>query len=235
VTDHRVLRKPTASPGPRGLDPGEIPLVAFPVGNHPIPHAELERDYGIALAKAIANVRSDPIARNMVGALAEQRLKVSVAMWRGDAPAWWSLSLAREARGDLHGLMEAATTAAELAPDSEVSQTHLATAATAVGNRDLAIAAADAVVRLSPTAIEPLLLRAGIHIRLQDWNKAEADCRSALAIHPLLPQARMLLAICRYHLGDAAGARKEADTAVGLAVKPEQKTALRELFRAQTR
>jgi hypothetical protein len=235
VTDHRVPRRPIPSTGSRGLNPGDTPIVAFPVGNHPISQAELNRDYGIGLSRLIANIGSDPIARNMVGALAERELAVSVATWRGDLPAWIGLGFAREARGDTAGFLEAATSAAMLAPDSEVAQNNLANASAAAGDIDAAIAAATKLIAMSPTRVEPLLLRAGINLKIRAWARAEADCRAALAIHPLLPQARMVLAICRYHLGDIDGAQTEAETAIGLAIKPEQKASLRELFRAQTR
>jgi cytochrome c-type biogenesis protein CcmH/NrfG len=235
VSDHRVPRRPLPSKSPHGLNPGDDPLIAFPIGKESIPDTERDRDFGIALARVIANVGSDPVGRNMVASLAENRLSATLARWPGDLPAWISMCQAKEARGDRKGYLEAATTAARLAPRSEVAQNVLATAAATNGENEIAIAAATEVIRLSPTSAEPRLLRAGVYIQARDWKNAEADCRAALAIHPLYPRGRAFLAICRHQQGDLAGARKELDTALNLSPKLQQKSALLEMYNANTR
>ena len=98
-----------------------------------------------------------------------------------------------------------------------------------------AIAAASALVRMSPTTIEPHLIRASAYVSEKNWQKAEDDCRAALHIHPLHPQARVMLGVCRYHRGDSAGGRKEAETAAGLTTSPQQRDAVLAWYRRETR
>jgi Flp pilus assembly protein TadD len=71
-------------------------------------------------------------------------------------------------------------------------------------------------------------------MRRERWADAEADCRAALTVHPLDPVARLHLAACRHRLGDPAGARREADAAVGL-VSPAQKAAYEDWYRRLSR
>jgi len=111
----------------------------------------------------------------------------------------------------------------------------LAAAALAVEKFEAAAAAAADLIRMSPTNVEHYFTRALAHAGSGDWERAEADCRAALAIHPLHPQVRALLGICRHRRGDAAGGRKEAETAAGLATTPRQRAVLLEWFERKTR
>jgi hypothetical protein len=131
--------------------------------------------------------------------------------------------------------LTAAGNAARLAPESELALAELVEAALAARQYDRAEEAATRWVRLSPTAVEPRLARAAVFKRRGAWIRVEADVRAALAIHPLHPEARLYLAVCRHQLGDAASGQKEAATAAGLATSPQQRAAMLDWFRAQTR
>ncbi len=236
ITDHRIPRRPNAETRSHGLMPGTIPIVPFPIGPHTPASDEAERDLGIGLSHIIFHVPANqPQVRAMVAALAEERLVRSVSTWRNDVPAWDALYKVRQLRGDLNGALDAATTASNLAPESEEARADLASAAAASGKFAEAIAAAGELIRLNPSSLDPLLLRAGIFLQMEKWKEGEKDCRSALAIHPLHPRARLLLAISMYRLGERAGARREADTAAHLTTNAQQKAAFEELFRTQTR
>jgi predicted Zn-dependent protease len=95
--------------------------------------------------------------------------------------------------------------------------------------------AADRLVRHNPSSVEWDVLRAGLCAQAGQWEEAEADCRAALAIHPLYPRARIVLAACRHHRGDPAGGRAEAETAAGLVTQPAARAALLDWYRTQTR
>ncbi len=233
VTDHRLARRP-APTAPTGLKPGAVPLVRFSVGGQGPPEAEWDRDLGIALARA-AGRAPEGSTRTALGTMAEGRLTTALELWPGDVPALSALALSRAATGDRDGRFAAAATAAELAPDSEVAKTELADAAASVGKLDIALAAATDAVRMSPTAVEPLVLRAGVYLRQKDWERAEADCRAALAIHPLFAQARLMLGVCRHRRGDPAGGEHEAETAAGLASDPRRQAAMMEWYYLQIR
>jgi Flp pilus assembly protein TadD len=217
------------------LPPGTIPIVPYPLGPHTAPE-ERDRDLGVALAALGGGAgAADPMSRAMVADIAEERLRTAVARWPADLRARLALVQVCQARGDWEGAFDAASAASAQAPASVEAQAALAAAAAAVGQTDTAVAAATELIRLSPSGVDPLLLRAGIFMREGDWAKADADCRAALAVQPLHPRAHLYLGICRHWLGDPAGGRREADTAAALATKPAQRTAFVEMYRAQTK
>ena len=224
VTDHTIPRKPGAPEPPRVLLPGTPPLVAFRAGPHAPPPSERDRDLGIALARVAA--RAGP-ARLAVGALAEERLTASLAAWRGDGPAWLALSTARFGRTDR---LDAATNAAALSPDSDAALAEVVDAAVAANRTEVALDAANTLVERNPRSVDFRVARSVVFQRRKEWERAEADCREALRIHPLHPQARLYLALCRHHRGDPAGGRKELDAALSLASSPRQKDGFREWY-----
>jgi Flp pilus assembly protein TadD len=171
----------------------------------------------------------------MIAEIAEERLRAALIRWPGDVRARLSLAQVCQARGDWQGAFEAASAAAKRTPESVEAQASLAATAPAVDQFDTAVTAATELIRLSPSGVEPLVLRAGIYLQLGEWAWAEADCRAALAIHPLHPRAHLYLGICRHWQGDAAGGKREADTAAGLATSARQRAELAETYRAQTR
>lgn len=233
VTDHRVLRRPAAPLPPRGLSPDAEPLVPF--GPVSVSAEERERDLGIALARAAASIPPGAGARGIVARQARERLTASLARWRGDADAWGAMAALRAAEGDAAGRLKAAERAARLAGGSETALAAVAAAALAADRFDRAEEAASALVAANPTAVDHLLVRATARVLQKKWAEAEADCRAALRLHPLHPQARLTLAACLHRRGDPAAGRAEADTAAGLAVHPRQKASFRDWFERETR
>ncbi|QJX00666.1 cytochrome c3 family protein [Frigoriglobus tundricola] len=236
VTDHRILRRPAAPSGPKRLPGGATPLVAFRTGPHAPPEPERQRDLGIALASVAVKLPANPGGpQRAFATLAEDRLTTALKTWRGDPDAWHALSLVRAVAGDTQGRFQAASAAVRSAPESDLALAELVEAALAARSGDRAEEAATSWVRLNPTAVEPLLARAAVFTRRAEWGKAERDARSALAIQPLHPEARLVLAVCRHHLGDVSGGRKGAETAAGLATSPQQREAMRDWYRRRTR
>jgi hypothetical protein len=234
VTDHQVPRRPGPAAAPHHLPPGTIPIVPYPLGPHTSPE-ERDRDLGVALSLLALKAAADPSARGTVAEVAEEQLRSALARWPGDVRARLALAEVFQARGDWQGAFDAAAAAAARKPASVEAQAALAAAAAGVGRADTAVAAATELIRLSPSGVDPLLLRAGIYMQQGEWAKAEADCRAALTVHPLHPQVRLYLGICRHRLGDPAGGKREAETAAGLATNPHQRAGLMDLYRAQTR
>lgn len=233
VTDHQVPRRPGPAPSPHHLPPSTIPIVPYPLGPHGPPAEELDRDLGVALVRGAG--ATDPVSRGMIAELAEDRLRAALVRWPGDERARLSLAQVCQARGDWQGAFEAAEAAVARNPTPEEAQGALAVAAAAVGRGDTAVAAATELIRLSPSGVEPLVLRASIRLQQGDWTGAESDCRAALTIHPLHPRARLYLGVCRFRLGDPAGGNREVDLAAALATKPRQRAELIEIYRSLTR
>jgi hypothetical protein len=235
VTDHRIARRPPAPPPVRGLPPGALPLRAYRSGPHTPTEEERERDLGVVLAQLAFKVPPHtPRVRQTVADLAVERLDRSLATWKGDAEAWTALSVAHGVRAN-PAQFAAALAAVRLAPESETALTELAGAALAVGKFDDSVAAASTLIRMSPTAVEPYLIRATAHGRLGNWERAEDDCRAALRVHPLHPRVRVMLGVCRHHRGDPTGGQAEAETAAGLATSPQQRATILDWYRRETR
>jgi tetratricopeptide (TPR) repeat protein len=196
----------------------------------------LERDLGIALARFARTVPPDEIvARGDPRVAAVGRLKQSLVRWPGDAEAWEALSTTRSERGQVAEKLKAAKNAFQLAPHDESAVTTLTEAATVAGEFELALQMAEKWVALSPRSAEPLIARGFIRLKKGDWLGAEADCRSALKIHPFHAEAHLYIAICRHNLGDPRTGAKIAQTAAELETDPREKAALTDWYRRATR
>ena len=137
--------------------------------------------------------------------------------------------------GDYSEAVAAATTAANLFPDSEHALAVLAAATKAAGNFAQAAELADRLVAMAPMSVPYRLDRANVHMRTANWAAAEADARAALKLMPLSLEARAVLAISLTRQGDEAAGRREIDAAVGLAGNQQQKQALRNWYAEMTR
>ena len=235
VTDHRIPRRPTPPAARQPLAADAFPLLPFRVGPFAPPETDRERDYGVVLARAGVQMRPGSAARGSVLDAGEFRLSAALPNWPLDWDGWLALGAARAARGDHEARYQAAARALRAAPGSEVVLADLAEAAAAAGRFDEALAAADEWARRSPSDADARVARAWVFVRRRDWAKAEAASREALAVHPLLARPRLYLALCKDRQGDPAGGRKDADTALGLVVKPDRRDALREWYDRETK
>ncbi len=236
VTDHRIPRRPGSAANQPAAGGGSTPLIPFRPGPHAPPREERDRDLGVALGVLAAG----PPAwlapeRVRAVAVAEERLRAAVRRDPKDVDAWLALAALQTARRDPAEGLKVAEAAAAAAPDSEAALAQLAHAAGAAEDYDLAVRTADRLVEMNPTSADHRVLRAGAYLRRHEWGKAEADCRAALAIFPLHPLARLYLAAARYNQGDAIGARKESDAALGLVRDAGLRSHYQHMYRMLTR
>jgi tetratricopeptide (TPR) repeat protein len=232
LTDHRILKRPDSGAPRHGrLPPGEFPLVPYPPGPHAPPATERERDRAIALANEFA--RSRPPGE--LGLATGMMLEDSLRRWPRDGAALLARSRAHASRGNAAGAVEDARAAVALEPDLEVALVQLAGAAVAADNYELAIQSADRLVTLSPSSVDHRITRAVAYFSLEEWAKAATDCRAALAIQPLHPNARFTLAVSLHKQGDAPGGRRELEAALRLTPKPQAREFLAESYRKLTR
>jgi predicted Zn-dependent protease len=108
-------------------------------------------------------------------------------------------------------------------------------AAAEAGDADLALRTADALVALDPASPNHRLTRAGVLMDRGEWDRAAADCRAAVAAHPLSSLSRVSLAVCLARLGDAPAALRELDLALALAPDDQTRAEHRDFFRARAR
>lgn len=232
VTDHRIMRRPDAGgPRARSLAPGQLPLVPYRPGPHAPAAAERDRALAIALGDECARGGAPPDLLHLAAARLDRALDAGPT----DGPVWLTRSRVHAAQGDGLRAVEAARSAAGLDRDSEVALNQLAGAAMAADDYETAIRTADTLIALNPSSADHRLTRATAYFSRNQWEQAEADCRAALAIQPVRPNARFLLAVCRHKQGDPAGARRELDLALKLTPAPEMRTNLSRWYAQMTR
>jgi len=229
ITDHRILRRAEVTAPPRGLPKGTLPLVPFHPGSAPS-DPELQRDLGIAMARAGRDLPGGSGTQKLMGRWALESLGSSRATWGGDAESWLAMARAQSLGGDPKERMAAAERAQRLSPDSETILSELAEAALGLGQYERAIEIATKLIGLNPKSVDYRLSRATTFTILKQWDKAEEDCRKTLEIQPLHPMAHLVLALCLHKRGDPEAGKREADTAIGLATQKQQKAAFREWF-----
>lgn len=227
VTDHRILRRPSTPTPPKGVSPGESPLAIFEGGS--VPADEIRRDMGIALARLTAALPQSG-SKQMLGAIAKERLSVSLQTWRGDADAWLAMAKIDAAIGDRMERWKSAERAVKLDPDSEHALAELADAAMVVKKYDRALEAATRLVQRHPRSIDHWVTRGNIYSAMKEWQKAADDSHAALKIQPLHVQSRLILAgaLLRTHGADEAD--KEFEIAMKLITKPNQKSLYRDWY-----
>ena len=158
-----------------------------------------------------------------------------MARRRGDAEAWRTLAGVRGAGGHQADAVAAARAAVVLSPESEASQARLCLESRQAGDPETALLAADALVKMSPTAVQHRLRgpRSTFHDGTGQGPKATA--RAALAIQPLHWKGHLYLGVCRHHRGDSAAARQERATAARLIPSDQLRAAYLRWFSEQTR
>ncbi|HSQ54300.1 MAG TPA: tetratricopeptide repeat protein [Gemmata sp.] len=232
ITDHRIMRRPDeGTPQGKMLSPGEMPLVAYHAGPHAPEAAERERDLAIALGNEFVRSGTSPDRWDVV----EFKLDSWLQRHPGDWNGWITRSRMFIGRGEARSAVEAAHRAVELHPDSETALVQLAGAAVDGSEYKEAVEAASRLIALNPSSSDHRLTRASAYFFLEEWDKTEADCRAAIAIHPIQANARFMLAVCRHKRGDAESARQEIDLALKMTPDDEGRTRLAKMYDAATR
>lgn len=215
VTNHLIAKRP--QPAPPTEPPSDGGLAAyFPVGPFSPPAEERDRDLGLALRSQLAKTKSGPGQRSLLDE-AHRRLTASTRRWPHDEPALVALADVADARQDLAGELAAARAAVRAAPESEYAWLAAWHAESESGHRAEALAAADKLTALVPSAADHHLRRAFVLLDLKKPAEAEAACRTALARHPQFAEARVVLAAALTMANRHAEARREADRGFALA------------------
>lgn len=237
VTDHRVPRRPGSDSAPPGkaLAPDQPPLVPYPAGPHAPPPEERERDWAVALGREAAKTAASGAARPELARLARARLDAALARWPGDAVCWSASAGLLLARGGGAEALKAARRAAALAPGSESALGRLAEAAGEAGEYELMAETGRRLASANPSSADYRATTATALVCLKRWEEAEAEARAALAIHPLHPNARLLLAVCLDRRGDPRAGRGELDVALRLAPTPRSRSVMSEWYLRQIR
>ena len=165
----------------------------------------------------------------------EARLNRSLEFWPADQEALLTRSRVHVARGDAGRGVEAARAAVGFNGDSEVALIQLAAAAMADDDYQAAAAAAERLIELNPSSADHRLTRATAYFSLKEWEKAEENCRAVLAIQPVRPNARFMLAVCLHQRGDAAAGRRELELALKLTPSAEGRATLTKWYGQLTR
>jgi tetratricopeptide (TPR) repeat protein len=230
VTDHRIVRRPTAAKATdAALPPGELPITPM-AGHDPRGpgEAEVNRDLGIALS---VRVRRQPEER--FAAEARERLRQATERHPRDVAAWEALAQLSLAQGEWSDGLSAAEAAVAVGPDREVALAVAADAAFRMGRLDRARDYAARAVAANPGAPDNRVRLAQALAESGRYAEGESEARAALAMCPNHPWARAHLAVCLYQQGRAPEALAELDRAAAL--DPRQGPALRQWFEGRTR
>ncbi len=215
-SDHRVLRKPSAeaSPTPRRLPPGELPLVPFREPTDPRRQAGFRRDLGVALMMMSENHPErlqQELARAALPLLAEVPIveTTDLVAWEAKANALWQLGRHDDAAEEFAALLEQA-------PRRETALASAASLATETGRWRAARRYWEQAVQINPYRWRYRLGLATAHARQSDWHSAWYECRAGLRLHPFSPELRQLAITCQLALGNKDGARRDLEVLIAL-------------------
>lgn len=231
VTNHAINRRPSS--GRPAVAATDGSLVRYYQPSQYAPAAdELERDLGIALRAQLGKLPAGP-QRAALLEEAARRLSASVRRWPADEPALVALAEVEHARGDRAAGLAAARAATRASPESEYAWMTAWNAEREAGNLRQALAAADRLTAMSPSAVDHHLRRAYVLLDLKNATEAEASCRQAIAIHPQLAEARIVLTAALTAQNRHAEARQEADQGLALAGDTTLQRQLRDWLQRQ--
>jgi predicted CXXCH cytochrome family protein len=234
VTDHRILRRPTAAgtaakpePVPPEVPWAGLPIVPFYPNELDPKDKEVERDLGIGLLTAIVRHQVDRLYQDR----ALRLLEAAARRDPGDVDAW-------EKKADVlilwHRPAEALSTKEAILqryPDREALLSGAAELAQSQGAEERALAYWRRAVAANPwmheyrAGLAPLLAQRG------DWAEARAQCRDWVRLAPESTAARLLWIRCLLHDGNRQEARAEVDKLAAL--QPENRAHLEAWFAKQ--
>jgi tetratricopeptide (TPR) repeat protein len=232
VTDHRILRtQENAERGqrkPRGLRPGEIPLVNFFEKELNPQDPAVSRDYGLALIYSAAQAIP---GRQAIGSRALTLLDKALQSSPDDAAAWEAKGCAFSLQGRIAEAMAAVETALARAPQRESTLEFAAELAEKMDRPSDAIAYLRRLCAVNPWMWEYRYTLSKLLAKRQEWQNALDECEAALRLNPANEAARILLIVCCLRCGKRDRARSEFQTL--LALNPKEERALRSWFAEQ--
>ncbi len=236
VTDHRIQRRTDPKNNHRdSSDKHALPLQPW-IHENPLDEAEMERAYGIALARWLVDTGPQQGARQAAWLeKAQQSLEKSLDQWPDDLRAADTLA---ELLLMLNRPQQALATIQKILRVAQPDEALLSTAVkVALSARDLELAqhVCAQLVEINPKSFRHLWRQALVHLELQNWPAAEADCQAALQENPSHLVLRTLLATSLKMQEKGAAAERELNTALQLARSARETWTVRNLFAEMTR
>ena len=230
VTDHRVPRRPDASPlkTPRPVSPGEVPIVHFHRTAPGVDSKAMGRDLGIALA---ALTRDNAAAASQLTPLAIPLLEEATKAFPNDERAWEALGMLLRTAGRPDDAAIAYEKALALKPDLEGSLTEAAATAMALGQTDVAIGYWQRATAVNPWVPRYYFELARRYAERRDWSRVVAACDEAIKLEPIGVDARAMRLTGLIRLGEMDKAK--AEYAVLLRMRPPNLADLKRVFEPQ--
>ncbi len=228
LTDHRILRDPSAVEAKGNFSVSEIPLVAY--SQVSLGDDDIERDLGIALSRFAGRQAPNSLFRKEALEKARAKLTKSLEKWRDDTDGWLALSETERLSGDMAAALTAAQNGLISAKSSEMLWAQVAMLADATNQPDLAFEALSQLLSRVPHSHEYLAKRMLTGVVLGNWDQAEADCRELLRINPVFPSAHLVLGMSLYGNGNKAEGRRQVEIASELATTPAQRASIQAYF-----
>jgi hypothetical protein len=228
LTDHRILRDPSAKKSAGVEERPDVPMVPYRAGE--LAEAERERDLGIALARFAEKQPPGSELRNRSLELAKEKLTTSTQQWPDDTDALLALSTIGVATRDGATALLAAERAYKASPKNEDVLAQLAFVADGTGKIELSLRALNELLISNPSSQEFRLKRMVSMVAAENWEQAELDCRELLHTNPLQPTARLIHGLCLYGSGEKAAGRREVEVAMNLATSQQQRASIKAWF-----
>lgn len=229
LTDHRILRDPSASVAVSN-ELGEVSVLVPYFQSELLSDQERGRNLGIALSKFAEKMPATLPLKERTVSMSRELLGASLQEWRDDTEGWLALSSLEMGAGNGPGAIQALQSAMRSNPKDENVLSMLAFMAESTGRMELAFGALSDLVAFNPSSQDYRLKRMVMFMSAGDFFQAEAESRELLRMNPLQPTARLVLGICLYGAGDKKGGRKEVDTALSLATSAQQRAAIQGWF-----
>jgi tetratricopeptide (TPR) repeat protein len=238
-TDHRIHRK-ASGPGPVPEDPRDAPGMPgeiVPQEYHWALMTKEERraaarDRGVALATVAFRWRADPELTRRAATRALPLLEAAVRDHANDLSAGDSLGYVLGVLRRPAYALRAFERILRIQPAREWTLSYSALALRGLKRLDLARAALQKTIAVSPWRSDYRLGLARVCFQAGDWAGAVAACREAIRLDPELVEARSLLVEC--YLQSHEPKRADAELQVLLRLYPASREAWRRWYKQQT-
>jgi Flp pilus assembly protein TadD len=230
VTDHRILRDPTAAwPAPKRVA-SELPLV--PLNGDLVQEKlkSMDRELAIAVTSEGPKLPNTPQMRQ-IGVRVLAALDQAIAANPDDKVAVRMRAQALALTGRREEALDLAGSLLESAPSFELALDDYLSYAIDLKDFQAALQPAKQAVALNPWNAAYRERLAYVFLQLKNWNGALVAAREALRLNPFQKFARMFLVQCLLRQKDPKAADNEFSTLVKL--NPDHRQALEQWFAAQ--
>jgi hypothetical protein len=222
VTDHTISRRGDKTPVPRPANTTArgVSIVPYRKPGPLVGDDDLDRDYGLALAKQLSKMPPNSPHFRGTSEEAVSKLRLATTRFPSDAAAWLNLSQAAGATRQQPLMAAAVGKADELLPNSEAVLSARVGVELLARKFDDALKLADRLIALNPASVEYRQMRATVLLTTRQWAKAEEASRDAIAVNALSAEAHVLRAMALRGLNRPDEANKEKEIAFALETDP---------------